>query len=336
MMNTYDSIDLVYAWCDAADPVWNSKRISTAQACGLEINSAANAECRFAGNDEIKYALRSAESFVPWIRKIFLVVDDDATLPMWLRTDSSRLCVVRHSEIIPCRFLPTFDSSCIEHHIAKIPGIAERFLYANDDTMFCRPLHPSFFYAEDGFPYFRYVGKPKALDWNPTNPYQFRLKRAADIVRNRHLRPGKAFFSAVTRSPHHNVDAYLTSDVLKTFEQYSEEIVKPFKSHFRSPETIQRAVYGYEALAKRRGHFRLARRGPGDGLLRRIRNIFFPPYADSLQFVRSGWREGPAMLDKWKPGLFCFNDTLGITDNDREWLKLFYESFFPDKSSFEK
>ena len=42
------------------------------------------------------------------------------------------------------------------------------------------------------------------------------------------------------------------------------------------------------------------------------------------------------MLARWKPGLFCFNDTAGITDDDRRWLRGVYESMFPRKSSFEK
>lgn len=37
MMNTHDSIDLVDAWRDAADPIWSLKRISTAQAYGFAI-----------------------------------------------------------------------------------------------------------------------------------------------------------------------------------------------------------------------------------------------------------------------------------------------------------
>ena len=137
-------IDLVYTWCDAADDTWRAKKEATAQAFGLTSSSRGNAACRFDGNDEIRYALRSAEKNVPWVRKIFLVIDDDITPPAWLKLDHPRLQVVRLSEIMPPETLPCFCSGTIEHHLARIPGLADRYVYSNDDCMFYCPIGPDF------------------------------------------------------------------------------------------------------------------------------------------------------------------------------------------------
>lgn len=328
-------VDIVYTWCDSADEKWAAKKDAVARSCGLPADSRANAACRFAGGEDIKFALRSMEACAPWIRTVFLVVDDDASLPPWLDTGNPKLRIVRHSEIIPARFLPTFDSSCIEHHLAHIPALSERFLCANDDMMFYRKVEPSFFYAADGLPYCRFAGKPRPADWKPANPYESRLRRALDLVLSRHPHPGRQLRSAAVRYPHHNIDAYLRSDLLATFDRYSDEIAKTLGLHFRSKDTVQRIVYYYEALATGRGHYRLARRAVG---VKRswIRSLLRPAYAESLQFVRKRWKTGLDELRQWRPGLFCFNDTLEITDEDRAELARVYGELFPEKSSFEK
>ena len=330
-----ETIDIVYTWCDAADAKWAAKKDAFARSCGLPADSKANAACRFAAGEDLRFSLRSVERCAPWIGFVFLVVDDDATLPVWLDEGNPKLRVVRHSEIIPARYLPTFASSCIEHHLARIPGLSERFLCANDDTMFYRKVEPSFFYAPDGLPYCRYAGKPRPADWKPANPYESRLRRALDLVMSRHPHQGRQLRSAAVRYPHHNIDAYLKSDMLATFDLYSDEIAKTLGSHFRTKDAVQRAVYYYEALATGRGHYRLARRAVG---VRRswIRRLLRPAYAESLQFVRRRWKTGLDELRQWRPGLFCFNDTLEITDDDRAGLVEVYRELFPDRSSFEK
>ena len=325
-------IDLVYTWCDSADPVWNAKRQEAARACGLAEDAVSNAPCRFAAHDELRYSLRSAECSVPWIRKVFLVVDDDIALPRWLKTDHPRMEIVRLSEIMPPEALPCFCSPNIEHHIVNIPGLAERFLYANDDMMFYRKLEPSFFFHSDGSPIFRFRGRPKREDWEPKNAYHARLKRAEDLVRAGNGRLPSAALAAMSRFPHHNVDAYCKADVRDVFQKYRKEISATFAHPFRLPDNVQRVIYAYEALVRGHGHYRLA----SGGLVNRLRRLGRLPCADSLQFVRGKWRTGPEELRRCRPGLFCFNDTLETTDRDRAWLDGVYDDLYPQLSSFER
>ena len=41
-----EGIDLVYTWCDSADPVWNARRLATMEAFDLVPDPAANAAAR--------------------------------------------------------------------------------------------------------------------------------------------------------------------------------------------------------------------------------------------------------------------------------------------------
>ena len=327
---------LVYTWCDSADPVWNARRLATMEAFDLVPDPAANAACRYAANDELRYSLRSAERCVPWVRRVFLVIADDATPPKWLRLDHRKLQIVRLGEILPDPSKPCFCSDAIEHRLAFIPGLSERYLLSNDDTFFARPLSPGFFYARDGYPFFRFAGerKPSGAAVYPT--YVRMIENAAGLVR-------EAFGGhcahdlerAFVRYPHHNVDAYAKSDVLDAYERYARAIAPMYDYPFRRPEHVQRVLYAYDAIARGHGHFRLAvfrvkeRRPWWKRLLR-------PGYADSLQFFGEGWRDGPAMLRKWRPGLFCFNDTERSSAEDRDWLRKTLSSLFPVPSSFEK
>ena len=331
-----EDIDLVYTWCDSADPVWNARRLATMKAFGLVPVPSENGECRYAANDELRFSLRSAEKFVTWVRRVFLVIADDATPPKWLRLDHSRLRIVRLGEILPDPVKPCFCSDAIEHRLAFIPGLSERYLLSNDDTFFARPLTPGFFYASDGYPIFRFGGerKPSAEAAYPT--YARMLENAAGLVREAYGDCRAAGLAkALVRYPHHNIDAYRKSDVLDAYRRYGRWIEPMYDYPFRRPECIQRVLYAYDAIARGHGHYRRAvfrvkeRRAWYKRLVR-------PGYADSLQFYGDGWKTGLEMLRKWRPGLFCFNDTEKSTAADRAALRGTLASLFPEPSSFEK
>jgi hypothetical protein len=59
-----------------------------------------------------------------------------------------KLNLVNHEDYIPREFLPTFSSNVLELHLHRIPGLAERFVYFNDDCFIIRPLSVERFYRE--------------------------------------------------------------------------------------------------------------------------------------------------------------------------------------------
>lgn len=93
-------IDLVYLWVNGNDPKWQAKR----DACiGRPTERQENCKGRYADSGELKYSLRSIEMYAPWIRKIFIVTDDQE--PEWLNTENPKIQVVDHKEIMPAESL---------------------------------------------------------------------------------------------------------------------------------------------------------------------------------------------------------------------------------------
>ena len=87
-------IDLVYLWVDGNDPAWLAKKNAWLPA-DKQVDPEAAGECRFVENDELRYSLRSAERYAPWIRRVFILTDDQT--PAWLDTSNPRVQVAKPS-----------------------------------------------------------------------------------------------------------------------------------------------------------------------------------------------------------------------------------------------
>jgi len=101
---------------------------------------------RYEDHDELRYSLRSVFKHAPWVRQIFIVTNGQ--IPSWLDINSPRVTIITHEEIFPNKdHLPTFSSRAIESHLHKIPGLADNFIYLNDDFMFGKEVWPEDFYT---------------------------------------------------------------------------------------------------------------------------------------------------------------------------------------------
>ena len=110
-------IDLVYLWVDGNDPVWLTKKNEFLPA-DRQVDPQVAGECRYVENDELRYSLRSVEKYAPWIRRVYIVTDDQT--PAWLDTSNPRVRVVSHREIMPAEILPVFSSTVIEWFLPYI------------------------------------------------------------------------------------------------------------------------------------------------------------------------------------------------------------------------
>ncbi|WP_375477976.1 Stealth CR1 domain-containing protein [uncultured Jatrophihabitans sp.] len=143
-------IDAVYTWVDGDDPAWR-ERMARARAAehGVEYHPAAQGAHRYANRDELRYSLRSLDSYAPWIRHVYLVTD--AQSPAWLRRDHPRLTVVDHRDIYTdASALPVFNSSAIISQLHHIPDLSEHYLYFNDDVFLGRDVRPETFFLGSG------------------------------------------------------------------------------------------------------------------------------------------------------------------------------------------
>ncbi|WP_411104660.1 stealth family protein [Streptomyces sp. cmx-4-9] len=155
-------IDAVVTWVDASDPRWRRRREqalaaagpATAQAPGAESGAdeaVDSGEHRYRDRGELRYCLRSIAAYAPWIRHVFLVTDDQ--VPAWLASEHPGLTVVAHRDLFAePAVLPVFNSHAIETQLHRIPGLAEHFVYFNDDIFLGRPQQPQNYFIPSGLP----------------------------------------------------------------------------------------------------------------------------------------------------------------------------------------
>lgn len=133
-------IDAVYTWVDGSDPAWLARRqtmLERMASSGVPVRETNINECRFQDNGELRYSLRSLARFAPWVRRVYLLTDNQK--PQWLDEGSVRL--VRHEDVFPPdSLLPVFNSRAIESVQHRIPGLAEHFISLNDDFLLGRPV----------------------------------------------------------------------------------------------------------------------------------------------------------------------------------------------------
>ena len=308
-------IDLVYMWVDGSDPAWIEKHNRVTGR--IDENSDVNGKARFANNDELKYSLRSVEWYAPWIHRIYIVTDNQ--VPEWLDTGNPKIRIVDHCEILPERSRPCFNSTLIEHFIYKIPGLSEHYILANDDMMLNKPVTPSDFFDEEGFPVMRLVRRPfmRQMSWIQVNLLRKRMGNYKTKIRNLALlvkhHTGKYFEG----KPHHNMDSYRKSFVEQVEERFKSEFAPTFSHRLRSYEDFQRIIYYYMGMAE----------GKGSVVYVDEHTSFQMSIAKSYHYER---------LEKYNPIFFCMNDSSGADDSQRAEMKKFLSRRFPDKSQFEK
>jgi hypothetical protein len=123
-------IDMVFTYCDGTDP----KFIEEKNRFLKEKDKVNNKPVRFININEITYSVRSVLKFMPWINMIYIITNKQ-TPPVEL---NPKVKIIDHTEIIPKKYLPTFNSDVIESFIHNIPELSEIFMYNNDDTMHTR------------------------------------------------------------------------------------------------------------------------------------------------------------------------------------------------------
>lgn len=136
------SIDFVFTWVNGNDKKWIKKKKLYLE--GTKSKFDKNDDVRFRDYDTLRYALRSVEKYAPWVRKIFLITDDQK--PKWLNNENEKLIVIDHSQIIDKKYLPLFNSNAIELNMDKIPGLSENFVYFNDDMLLTQPTNSKDFF----------------------------------------------------------------------------------------------------------------------------------------------------------------------------------------------
>ena len=116
-------MDAVITYVDGNDPIWQKDYEKYTDVPVMHK--------RFRDWGTLKYLLRGIQEKMPFVSNVYLVVSHPSQVPAWVNT--SVLNIVLHKDIIPEKYLPTFNSNTIEMHLHRIPGLDEQYLYFNDD-----------------------------------------------------------------------------------------------------------------------------------------------------------------------------------------------------------
>jgi hypothetical protein len=124
-------IDIVFTYVNGYDPEFIKLKNNY---LNIE-NKKYNSDIRSKGLDEIIYSVNSVIKFIPWIRKIFIVTNNQIPPIDKQLILSGKVIIIDQNKIIDSKYLPTFNSDVIESCLHNIPGLSEIFLYNNDDMM---------------------------------------------------------------------------------------------------------------------------------------------------------------------------------------------------------
>lgn len=114
---------------------------------------------RFDQVNEIKFTIDSILKFAPYIENIHIITDEQT--PEFLeKIDNNdyykKVSIVDHKVVFKDfeQFLPTFNCRPIETCMHRIPGLAEHFIYFNDDFFLIKHTKPTDFFR-NGLPVLR-------------------------------------------------------------------------------------------------------------------------------------------------------------------------------------
>ena len=173
------AIDIVILWVDGNDPEWQTERKKyqpeKTQDAGIT---------RYRDLETLQYLFRGIEKYAPWVRKVHLVTCGH--YPKWINKKHPKLHLVKHSDFIPEEYLPTFSSRAIDTNLHRIPGLAEKFIYFNDDMFIINSIKPTNFFKH-GLPCDIFSERAICAHGNETVSYGYTLISDIEII-ERHFK----------------------------------------------------------------------------------------------------------------------------------------------------
>lgn len=227
-------VDLVVPFVDDRDEVWQEAYKKT-------FNREYRPDERFDDHDLFKNFIKGVDKFMPWIRKIHLIVSNIEQVPDYINKEKTH--IVLHSDIIPSDYLPTFNSQTIEMFIHNIEDLSEHFIYSNDDMYPINYLNKSDFFTIEGKPkiIFKKEYTDKALSFFQRvclNNYQ----TVANALNVEH--------DAEVIKPEHSMTSMILSDCKKCFDLIKEDIYKTIYYDRKSNQFNQYIYPDYERLTE--------------------------------------------------------------------------------------
>ena len=330
-------MDFVLIWVDGGDVEWQKEK---AKYSGTPVG---NSAARFRDWGLLKYWFRGVEKFTPWVDKVHFVTCGH--YPEWLNLENPKINFVKHSEYIPEKYLPTFNSHTIELNLHRIKGLSEEFAYFNDDVFVVAPSKPSDFFRK-GLPC-------DELDLQYLIPNRYNISRSIDGhnmgTLNRNFKKNQVFrrnpfkffnpayglknnlytlyamaspvFPGFKRT--HTVQSFLKSSFVDLWEKEPDVLDKTCMCKFRTFSNVNQYLVRYWQLAK--GHF-----APANIHSVRQRFDLDVDYADDIAKAICRKRYKVICINEDE------NENLDTFENIQRKLVAAFEEILPEKSSFER
>jgi len=125
------NVDMVFTYVNGYDPEFIKMKNNYLNTQNKQYNP----DIRSKGLDEIIYSVKSVIKNIPWIRKIFIVTNNQIPPIDKQLISSGKVIIIDQNNIVDPQYLPTFNSDVIESYLHNIPDLSEIFLYNNDDMM---------------------------------------------------------------------------------------------------------------------------------------------------------------------------------------------------------
>lgn len=327
-------IDFVVTWVNMDDPEWQNE---FSKYSGNKDNTKNGvSKARFRDYGFLKYWFRGVEKFAPWVRKIHFVTSGQK--PDWLDENNPKIHLVSHKDFIPAEFLPTYNSVVIERYMYRIPGLAEHFVYFNDDFFIINNINPERFFR-NGLPCDIAV-----FTYNPSwSQWYVRIKNNIRLI-NRHFDKKEvmkrwhdkwfhksygsrarwnyllSFYNKfITLRVPHNAQPYLKSTFEEVWAEEGEELTRTSVNRFRALDDYTPELFRIWQICK--GNFEP-----------------YNTYSDTKMFplmVKS--KKAVKAIYEQAYSLICLNDNVHIRNYDIVMQNLHdaFQSILPEKSSFE-
>ena len=310
-------VDLVYLWVSGQDPKHRAKRNRWLEQYGLP-PKLFNPDVRYVEEDELRYSLRSVEAFAPWVRRIFIVTDDQ--VPTWLNVAHPKIRMVSQQGLIPrAEWSPTFNSVAIEAQLHLIPDLSEHFIHINDDFFLGQPVRKEDFFARlpDGRVVMRAMFSSDYANYDvwitPAHQVSYTAHGRLWMYSYNNLKvllEARRPWRKIRFADFHQAQSVLKSELRRATEDFPRQYEQTSASRFRNAYDINfLSLMRYRALDN------------GWAVPGTISHRFFPHESDLAEYRREDL-----------PALFCINAGLGdeALRENRPLARL-----FPTPSAFE-
>lgn len=222
-------IDLLITYVNSSDSSWVRDFIQTTK-CHNPTPT------RFRSWGTLKYLFRGIERYMPFIRKIVLIVAKPSQVPVWVNQENVR--VVYHDEFIPKKLLPTFNSCTIESFFWNIKGLSDKIIYFNDDMFPIMDMDRDTFFTGDS-PNIKFT---EPSSYSERNIYHSQCRSGMDMITNVLNLP--TFEKGKIVRPYH-ISTSMTFESMQKVGRLCENYLMSCCSRQRLPSNVNQYIYSY-------------------------------------------------------------------------------------------